>query len=875
MKQDYGTVVRRQLPNGLEILVYPYHVIPWVATQLWYKVGSKHERDGARGAAHILEHMLFKGTKLLSETDVAAITRKLSGYCNAFTSYDYTAYVFDFPRTNWTVGLALLADCMRNGTLNKDLLHTELAAVIQELRLYKDDYESTLEEALIADMFAGHPYHHPIIGYKHDIWSIDRETLLAFYHTWYVPNNAVLVVVGDVHPDEVFERAERAFGTISAGILPVYEPAPLPHDIVTKSVRLYRDIQQPSATAVFSIPGLATGADMLRDCFSWLIANGRGSRLYKNLVHEKELATHVEAHAADMVEHDILFVRFDPERVHNIETIHSIIVDTCADLATQGPTEQEVERALHMVRVERMGYLHDMQELAAAIGQSFIATGNEQHALQEPAYDFEQWQQELQKYAAQYCREFTTSHGAIVPLEPGDGDYWHTLQDAEDASDRAFLATHVRESALEPLRYANTVPVHELPDVTVPMYTQHVLAHGCTALVCTTTTTKTIVISLNFATCCYDDPHDMQGITLLTTRMLAEGTKHRTALAWADEFERRGMSLDLSGGSITLSVLSEDLERGLTLLTELIREPLFDRTALKRVRAQLQSELQEFLDDPFAAIDHYAREYVYKDHPYGRLPFGTYETLQRIDQSHLKAWHERAMSPHGAYVAVVGDVRGYDVAALLEKTIGTLRGPVIPERVFPALEPIQATTVTRHINRDQTVICYAGLSVARTDPRYECLALVDEIVCGGELDSMHSVLFALREETGLFYTVRGSMVVGAGKQPGMVRIKTLVSPDRADEARHALERVFKTAHEHITPESLAEARRAYVSAHMQQMLSNYHLAQTFLTQELLGLPSDHEAQLAMRLKQISPDDVHAAMHDVLNRDRLACITLGR
>ena len=132
-------VRKKILKNGLTVLVLPSSNIPKVSVQLWYNVGSKDEQSGQKGIAHLIEHMIFKGTKKLSESDINLIVNKLSGYCNAFTSYDYTGYLFDFPSEHWHESLPMLADCMKNCTMKEDFLNSELKAVIQELKMYKDN----------------------------------------------------------------------------------------------------------------------------------------------------------------------------------------------------------------------------------------------------------------------------------------------------------------------------------------------------------------------------------------------------------------------------------------------------------------------------------------------------------------------------------------------------------------------------------------------------------------------------------------------------------------------------------------------------------------------------------------------------------------
>ena len=169
-----GTVSKHVLDNGMTILVRPIHTVPKVSVQLWYNVGSKDEMDKERGIAHLIEHMTFKGTKKLSESDINFVTHMLSGSCNAFTSYDYTGYLFNFPTQHWKESFNIMADCMTNCSFKDYMLNSEMKAVIQELKMYRDRYERSLVDEMIGMIFADHPYHHPIIGYKQDLWSVSR-----------------------------------------------------------------------------------------------------------------------------------------------------------------------------------------------------------------------------------------------------------------------------------------------------------------------------------------------------------------------------------------------------------------------------------------------------------------------------------------------------------------------------------------------------------------------------------------------------------------------------------------------------------------------------------------------------------------------------
>ena len=298
------------LKNGLTVLIKPLHRIPKVTTQLWYNVGSKDEKSGEKGIAHLIEHMIFKGTKKLSECDINMITHKLSGYTNAFTSYDYTGYIFDFPSQHWQEALPIMADCMRNCTFKEQFLSSELKAVIQELKMYKDDYMTSILEMLVSAIFSDHPYHHPIIGYKQDLWGLKREALVCFYEKHYIPNNATLVIVGDVDESYALNQAELHFGPIAADH--DYKQQSYYHgsDLKNQAITIYRDIKVPQLILAWVIPGLRTSNKYVIDILSSLLGEGKGSRLYKKLVDELHLVTDLSTFTYALFDYGLFFIAF-------------------------------------------------------------------------------------------------------------------------------------------------------------------------------------------------------------------------------------------------------------------------------------------------------------------------------------------------------------------------------------------------------------------------------------------------------------------------------------------------------------------------------------------------------------------------------------
>src|SRR5579872_1587400 len=340
----HSHVTKKVLDNGLTILVREAHEVPKVSFQIWYNVGSKDEMTGEKGIAHLIEHMIFKGTEILSESDINVLVHKLSGSCNAFTSYDYTGYLFNFPTHHWREAFPIVADCMVNCLFDDDMLNSEMKAVIEELKLYKDQYERSLMEEMIGMIFAEHPYHFPIIGYKQDLWSVAGKDLLAFYKKHYKPNNATLVVVGDVNADEVFELAQNYFGNIPADQDYTKKENFFHRDIASKSLTLYRDVAQPTLAYAFVVPGAAEKKDAALEIFEWIIGKGKSSRLYKKLVNETQLVTSVSTGYWNLFDHGLFFIVMEPKNIEDTQEIERLMLAELEDLAQNGMSSDEFER---------------------------------------------------------------------------------------------------------------------------------------------------------------------------------------------------------------------------------------------------------------------------------------------------------------------------------------------------------------------------------------------------------------------------------------------------------------------------------------------------------------------------------------------------
>jgi len=874
-------IVKRQLSNGMTLLVREMHNIPRVSVNIWYNVGSKDEKIGEKGVAHFIEHMIFKGTSgkgslNLSECDINVIMNKLSGKCNAFTSFDYTGYWFNLPTQNWQQLLPIMADCMLNAAFKDDHINSEMKAVIQELKMRKDNYQLSLIEELMTTIFADHPYHYPIIGYKQDLWNIHSKDLAAFYKKHYGPQNATLLIVGDVDADEVFDLAEQYFGKIPANKEYKKEEYYFNKDIISKSVTLYRDIKQPVATLAFVIPGMSAYYDPALDLLSWILGNGKGSRLYKRLVDELKLVTSIDTDGWHLFDHSVFFVMYEPKNIDDMQAIEAVIMEELDSINTKGLQKGELSRAIKKAKSKQYSLLENMQDQAYAIGKYYLATGDENYLfnyLKEPE---EALEQEILTLVKDYMRPSVTHRGALLPLPEEEKAVWLGMQQASDEDDTKFLGARKRTSPLEPPLYAKKVEAKDAGIFDFPKAESFDLANGATVLYHHNANVPKIYVSVSFKAEDHYDPQDKPGLYRFMSAMISEGTeKYPNSAALANAIESRGMSFAAFPGGVAMSMLADDFEDGLAILQELLTKATFPQEALEKIRSHMLSDVKQFWDDPSSISDLKLREVLYKDHPYSKNGVGTPESINGMTRADLVDLYKKFVTPAQATIAIVGDLEKYDIAASLAKTIGAWSGPIVEDLACPPLTPASPTQINFPLNRDQVILCFANLSVERTHPDYDKLYLFNQIFGGGVIGSMNSRLFKLREQSGLFYHIGGTLTSGSDKQPGKVLVRTQVSLDRLAEAEKAIKHTIDTCANTIEQHELVTARNAIVNSLTSGFETNANIAASFLLLDKYGFPANYFDTWGSVLAGISKEDIQAAVKKFLRADQMVTVRVGR
>ena len=364
-----------RLSNGLRLIVKEDHRAPTVVQQVWYRAGSMDESPGVTGVAHVLEHMMFKGTRRLGPGEFSRLIAEAGGRENAFTNTDYTVYHEQVHRDRLPLAMRLEADRMADLVVRADQFRQEIKVVMEERRLnYEDRPRSLLEENLMATAFAAHPYKWPVIGWMQDLENMTWRDALAWYRRWYAPNNAVVVIVGDVEPKQVLAWARRYYGGLAAKSLPERKPLGEPVQRGLKRVTVKAPAELPYVRLGYKVPVLRDPENdwepfalaLLRE----VLGGNDAARLNQALVRERRLATSTGADY-DLISRGpgMLFLHAAAAQGKNAAELEAGMREVLARVASEGVSAEELARG-KTARVAQQVYRRDsMFAQALEIGE--------------------------------------------------------------------------------------------------------------------------------------------------------------------------------------------------------------------------------------------------------------------------------------------------------------------------------------------------------------------------------------------------------------------------------------------------------------------------------------------------------------------------
>lgn len=406
------------LSNGMKVLLVEVPKAPVATVQVWYKVGSRNEVMGRAGLSHMLEHMMFKGTARYPKGSFSRIVRKNGGIDNAFTGQDFTAYFENVAADRVGLALELEADRMQGLLLDHSEFQTERDVVKEERRLRsEDDPQGALVETLFAHAFLSHPYHWPVIGWFADLDAMTLEDLQRHYDTFYSPNNATLVVVGDVKAEALLPTIKRLFEPIPRGPSPKQTLVPEPEQRGERRFFLKREAQVPFVMMGFRVPNYANEDSYALDILESILSHGKSSRLYQSLVYDQKNSLAVGAEYSVLQTDPGLFYFYalvNPSA--KVDAVEDALQREIVRLQNEPPSEQELQRAKNQVEAARVFEQDSNFRHAMLMGQAESVGAGWRRIDQFVERIRAVTAKDIQRVAKQYLTQDNRTVGILVPL---------------------------------------------------------------------------------------------------------------------------------------------------------------------------------------------------------------------------------------------------------------------------------------------------------------------------------------------------------------------------------------------------------------------------------------------------------------------------
>lgn len=408
------------LDNGLRLLVVEDHKAPLAIFQIWYRVGAMDDPTGLGGISHVLEHMMFKGTPKFASKVLSQAVQKQGGSDNAFTSNDYTAYYQILPSDRIGMSVEFESDRMRNLILDPAETMSERDVVKEERRMRtEDDPESALYELVTGAAFNVHPYGRPVIGWMSDLDNITPDDLAAHYRANYAPNNAVIVVAGDVDPDAMYAMVREAFGAIEPSAPPRRMRYDEPVQRGERRVWLKKEAELPQVLAAFHAPNFPNPDAYALEVLAAVLSEGRSSRLFRTLVYGEKIALSAEAYYYGSSRDPFLFflgaTAAPGQEIGDVETA---LYREAGRMAAEPPTEFEMRKALNMLEADFLMSLDSIDSQARLVG-SFEMAGNWRMINQYMQGIRAVTAADVSRVAGTYLTGDNRTVGTLVPLPPG------------------------------------------------------------------------------------------------------------------------------------------------------------------------------------------------------------------------------------------------------------------------------------------------------------------------------------------------------------------------------------------------------------------------------------------------------------------------
>ncbi len=865
------------LDNGLRVVVHTDRKAPVVALHAWYNVGSKDEREGRTGFAHLFEHIgLFNPTENVPGGLMEPLRAMGATDWNGTTWFDRTNFFQTVPTSALEQALYMESDRMGHllGALNQERLDNQRGVVQNEKRQGDNQPYGLVEYAQLEALFPeGHPYRHSTIGSMADLDAASLEDLRQWHRDNYGPNNAVLVLAGDIDAAEARRLVNRYFGHIPRGA--VNEPAEA--DVPTLPARVDRVLHdRVSNTRLYrswAVPGLLSEDAANLDVAATVFGGLASSRLDNELVRGDETAVAVTTYFQPFHRLGMWEATVDVKPGEDADAVSARLDRLMADFIATGPTADEVARVVATRMSQR---IQALEPTGGFTGKAVVLAEGELYA-DDPGF----YRRELAAYGEvtpetvrAAMQRWLTRPVVAIRVDPGEREPY-----AEAAASRAapLPPEPLTVTPRDPMPAVGPMKALDFPDVERAR-----LSNGVEVVYARSTTVPVTRAVVEFDAGVAADPADALGTQRLMLDLLTEGTTSRNVLELAEQQERLGASINafatVDRTAVALNAVSANLAPSLDLLADVIRNPAFAPADLERRRAQQLSAIAQERTSPNGMGGRAWPAIFYgPEHPYGR-PFsglGDPEAVAALDRDDLVAFHQRWIRPDNARVFIVSDLPLAELTPLLEARFGAWSAPDVEKgsKAFEAPIPQQTPRIVL-IDRPQSpqslILGGAVLPVTGRDDLVT-LNAANEVIGNGFLSRINQ---DIRETRGWSYGLFGRVNTLEHQTPYLIQ-----APVQSDRTGESIAVLIDQYRAFLSDRGVSEAERdRTVNGNVRQLPGGFETSTAVLnalrSNALYGRPDDYWETLAPRYEALTPAAMDAAARQLIDSSDFVWVVVG-
>jgi len=837
------------LLNGLRVVIKKDSSSPLIALQLRVEAGSADEEAEEAGLAHLLEHILFRGSSETGTGKLAGEVEGLGGRINGFTSPDHTVYHMVLPALHYKSGLQILARLVQLPSLDEAQLQKEIQVVLEEWKQGLDNPRSRASTELFRTAYRIHPYARPVIGTPQTLKRITWEVLSRFYRRWYTPNNMTLVVVGNVDGELVKSEINEIFAPLPPRVSASRQRLPEPPQEEPRFNVVKAPVRQSHLMIGFHIPGATAGEAPTLDLLAFILGRGEGSRLAQNVKIAGGLVHSISASTFARKEPSLFVIQAQLEPGKTTDALRGILKEIYR-LREEPVTRPELNRAhVNFVRsfVEAK---ETVQGQAGQLGRFQSLYGNPDH---EETYLSEIRQIDaarLKSAARTYFKRENLSLTLLVPegtahLPPTDElvALSRSLERPSSATGGAGILTATLENGLRIL-------IRE--DRRLPLFTVHAGMIGGLLL----------------------EDETNNGIHNFIASMLTQGTPRLSTAQLVQEVELLGGMLSGRAGNNMLSLTgtfpSQQAEKGLEIFLDALLEPAFPEQQVEKKRQEILIQIHNREERVRAQAFGLFYRTLFRAHPYRLHPTGQREQLLRLTRENLISHHKNLISPDRMVLTIVGDVDGQNILRHLESRLSPLPKTRLGFSLPSTEDGTSETRVEKKISKTKQSHLVLGFPApALGEPDYFAMKVLQTILSriGGRL------FVELRDKQGLAYSV-GAFSLDDPYQ-GAFGVYAATDPTAVEKMREGfLDEIRRLHDEEVSQSELDRAKKYLIGNYLIGRQTNESKATDLTFNELFGFGTDFARRYQEGIEKVTAADIQRFARQYLPSDRYALAIVG-